>query len=892
MGINGIFSRYRLISFGILFIVIYMSVLFNFHYFTNVEDRNKVSIDSLSTSNDIFGDNLAVIGSILSPENTFPTGMEFDSNGYLWLVGHSSQKIYKINSTTGDVIANFSTPGPNPWGLTFDDEGMILHSDYNQSYTDPDRIYRIDPSTGEVISSFASPCNFTTGICYDSGLLYVGGFYDPQTYIVNATTGEELNTFSSSIKKQTGIEYHEGNLWVSGESVTETLFKIDPQNYSIVWEKAFPSDIVRCEGITFDQNHHLWVADSSYREIFELEITSDIESPVISVISPENNSICLKNQLWLNFTINELTDWIGYSLDGNDNLTITGNTLLTELSEGTHFVIIYANDSAGNMGYSERTWFTIDTSIPEISIISPTNTSYSNQEIWLNFTINELTDWIGYSLDHGSNITISGNILLNLTEGHHSIIIHANDTSGNMGHSNRIEFTIDKTSPSITILSPTNSTYGYQSIWLNYTVDEATSWVGYSLDSAPVVTISEPVMLNSISEGSHTIIVYAYDSVGNIGESVTLQFTIDLTPPVIHIEHPLNNTFFHEYVWLNFSINEPVSWIGYSLHGFPNITITDNILLGPFIEGRYSLIIYANDSSGHMGQSTTIWFSIDTTLPDISISNPINNTVYNYQNLWLNFTIDENTSWIGYSLNGASNVTVEENILLTSIQEGSHYLIIYAYDLAGNVDIDSISFTVDTTPPIVTIISPNQDYYNKTDLTITWSIEPGTIVDDIIIDGVSTILVNNSVRGFSEGIHNITLVVEDIAGNELVISQVFTVDVTNPVLEILSPLPQTYDQAIISLIYSCDEEISLISISIDGAIVSVLNNTQMTNLSEGEHSITITVTDLAGNTAQALVTFSIEFPITTTTSEAGTGFILIFPALFVLLLILRRSRHL
>lgn len=128
-----------------------------------------------------------------------------------------------------------------------------------------------------------------------------------------------------------------------------------------------------------------------------------------------------------------------------------------------------------------------------------------------------------------------------------------------MGQSDRIGFTIDMTSPSITILCPPNDTYGYQSIWINYTVDEAASCMGYSLDSAPVVTISGPVLLNSISEGSHTIAVYAYDTLGNIGESVTLQFTIDLTPPVIHIDHPLNNAFFQEYIWLDFSTNEPVS---------------------------------------------------------------------------------------------------------------------------------------------------------------------------------------------------------------------------------------------------------------------------------------------------------------------------------------------
>jgi hypothetical protein len=54
------------------------------------------------------------------------------------------------------------------------------------------------------------------------------------------------------------------------------------------------------------------------------------------------------NNVPLNFT---LADWIiksQYSLDGKDNITLTGNTTLYGLTNGYHELTLYAEDSFGN----------------------------------------------------------------------------------------------------------------------------------------------------------------------------------------------------------------------------------------------------------------------------------------------------------------------------------------------------------------------------------------------------------------------------------------------------------------------------------------------------------------------------------------------------------------
>ena len=91
----------------------------------------------------------------------------------------------------------------------------------------------------------------------------------------------------------------------------------------------------------------------------------DTTPPTISIVSPENNTY-IENHVHLKFTVSKSTSWIGYSLDGKANVTITGNTTLTGLSDGTHGLIVYAKDTAGNTGASETIYFTAIPPPPKI----------------------------------------------------------------------------------------------------------------------------------------------------------------------------------------------------------------------------------------------------------------------------------------------------------------------------------------------------------------------------------------------------------------------------------------------------------------------------------------------------------------------------------------------
>jgi hypothetical protein len=62
--------------------------------------------------------------------------------------------------------------------------------------------------------------------------------------------------------------------------------------------------------------------------------------------------------------VNKPVAWLGYSLDGQENVTVSGNSTITGLPNGLHNVTVYARDEFENTGASETIYFTIDVPFP------------------------------------------------------------------------------------------------------------------------------------------------------------------------------------------------------------------------------------------------------------------------------------------------------------------------------------------------------------------------------------------------------------------------------------------------------------------------------------------------------------------------------------------------
>jgi len=73
--------------------------------------------------------------------------------------------------------------------------------------------------------------------------------------------------------------------------------------------------------------------------------------PTISILSPLNQTYN-NSSVSLIFTVDKAFNWTGYSVDGKQNITITGNDTMTNLANGLRSITVYANDTFGNMGAS------------------------------------------------------------------------------------------------------------------------------------------------------------------------------------------------------------------------------------------------------------------------------------------------------------------------------------------------------------------------------------------------------------------------------------------------------------------------------------------------------------------------------------------------------------
>jgi N-acetylneuraminic acid mutarotase len=90
---------------------------------------------------------------------------------------------------------------------------------------------------------------------------------------------------------------------------------------------------------------------------------------------------------------------------------------------------------------------------------------------------------------------------------------------------------VDSTPPEIKVLSSANQTYNQSSVSFDFTVDKPLNWTGYSLDSKENVTVTGNFTLTDLSNGLHTLTVYANDTLGNMGVSETIDFAVAVPEP-------------------------------------------------------------------------------------------------------------------------------------------------------------------------------------------------------------------------------------------------------------------------------------------------------------------------------------------------------------------------
>jgi parallel beta-helix repeat protein len=160
----------------------------------------------------------------------------------------------------------------------------------------------------------------------------------------------------------------------------------------------------------------------------------------------------------------------------------------------------------------------------------------------------------------------------------------------------------------IDVISPQNTTYTANTLSLEFTSSEMTSWMGYSLDGQALTTVDGNTTLQDLAEGNHTLVVYARDDSGNLGSSEPVQFGI--LPRSLPTKCFLTVT--GSPVEINFAINGTQQLTPY-ISGFDegsilNVTMPDAFVVN---EGKYQ---WARWADGDQNLTKSIILTANTTL--------------------------------------------------------------------------------------------------------------------------------------------------------------------------------------------------------------------------------------------------------------------------------------
>ena len=383
---------------------------------------------------------------------------------------------------------------------------------------------------------------------------------------------------------------------------------------------------------------YVWVNDTLGNLASDSHVwTISSNAPVVNLNYPENNKFFNSGEnIYFNFTASDVNDLDTCELWGNwtgswaKNYTwinptnATMNFTKVNLTDGNYIWNVWCNDTTGLPGTSSwatlnRT-LTIDTIYPQINLTYPFNTTYISIQTEINYSKSDLNiNSCWYSLDSGAtnstpDTTCSNFSGLNSGQGSKTWIVYINDSANNL-NSSSVTFFVDSINPSITLTTEfiNGSFLNYNiSIEINTSISDTnlnSCWYSDTQVSNISFTCGNNLSLN-LSEGFHTIYVYANDTLNNLNSS-KISFTTDLTYPILNITD-ISTTIGSQT--LTFSSNTTDTNIGscwYAVYNstggidglYNNLSVScintgTSVTVSAF--GTYSLFVYSNDSAGNM----------------------------------------------------------------------------------------------------------------------------------------------------------------------------------------------------------------------------------------------------------------------------------------------------
>ncbi|EAT8291582.1 Ig-like domain repeat protein [Salmonella enterica] len=646
----------------------------------------------------------------------------------------------------------------------------------------------------------------------------------------------------------------------------------------------------------------------------------------------------------------------------------------TDMPEGQHTLTVEVTDGAGNK-MTETLNFTIDITLltPTIELAPDQDTGQNKndnltsvtQPVFVLGSIDKDVRHVELSIEH--NGTFKTVVLTEsadgwryrpdsaLADGSYTFTVTVTDVAGNQQTSAPLKVTIDGslTTPVIELAAGEDSgtvgdrlTKHDRPVFDIRQVDSDVTRVmvkvtynGKTHEEAAVFTNGQWRFTPSASwaDGSYQLAVVVEDLAGNVKESAPLEVRIDTTTTINNIvllnDTGVQNDQLTNVAKPSFRIDVPgdVIQVRVTLDGGTSwsqvrknadgqwIFDTPNTL----VDGTYTLRVEATDQAGNIANKDLV-FNIDTNIqvPTIALDAGQDtgaNTADNITNISRpTFTIgnvDPDVIKVVVTIDGHDyNATkVGAGWQFTpgnAIPDGSYNITVTVEDKAGNTATSKpLPVVIDTTAEIesVTLVTDSGD--SDVD-NITKVDKPQFSIvtaDDIThvrvkIDNAANWIeltkggdgrwIFNVGSALPDGQHTLLVDVTDIAGNVAQETLQFTIDTTlrEPTI-VLDPTHDTGDDTNdnltrinkpVFIIGNVDNDVSHIVVHIDGRDYTIENTggnltfTPDQPLSDGQHTISVTVTDIAGNTKTSAelkieIDTQVQIDSVTLTTDSGVN---------------------
>ncbi|PLX93087.1 MAG: hypothetical protein C0621_08350, partial [Desulfuromonas sp.] len=274
-------------------------------------------------------------------------------------------------------------------------------------------------------------------------------------------------------------------------------------------------------------------------------------------------------------------------------------------------------------------------------------------------------------------------------------------------------------------------------------------------------------------------------------------------------------------------------------------------LVSDIPEGPFTVSVRGSDAAGNISLPVSVTLSADYTAPTVSVITPMQGSWSATATPTLSYSVDDVSATVEVEVDNMT-VTVRDGELLAALADGPHTLMVRVIDPAGNSSFDEVSFYVDAAPPVVSIDSPADGETTQAPILI-FTTNEGVVT--VSVDAVVQEIVSGTPLELADGTHSVTLDVIDDAGNATQLSHTFTVDTVEPALtleEVRNTIMAPYlglegvieEGAALEVLLLPAMEYGLITL--DGT----LWNSSLSAFVEGENTLQITATDLAGNTTR------------------------------------------